>query len=317
MADINIGQLAATTMENYHDTMVDNIFQKHALLNHLRENGGTKMYDGGTKIRVPVMYGSNNTVKAFSGIDSLNLDYQEGIDSAEFDYKFYDVSVVFSLTDQLMNQGKSQVIDLLKGKIKQAELSLSERLNNDLYNGAAADTKEVTGLDTIVEDSGTYGGINGTTYTWWRSYIDDTAEALSFSDMRTAKNTANNGNGGSKVSLIVTTQTLYEKFFSLLTASYQMNPVMTKETKRLADASFTAVEFEGVPVTFDEACTAGSMFFINVDNFKLGIMNGADFKAVKKAEPADQHISVQHIVFGGNTVVDRRASLAALKNKTA
>jgi hypothetical protein len=46
-------------------------------------------------------------------------------------------------------------------------------------------------------------------------------------------------------------------------------------------------------------------------------MNGADFKTVKKAEPADQHISVQHIVFGGNTVVDRRASLAALKNKTA
>ena len=61
-----------------------------------------------------------------------------------------------------------------------------------------------------------------------------------------------------------------------------MNPVMTKETKRLADASFTAVEFEGVPVTFDESCSAGSMYFINVDNFKLGIMNGADFKTVKK-----------------------------------
>lgn len=317
MADINLGQIAATTMENYHDTLVDNIFKKHALLNHLKENGGTKMYDGGRKIRVPVMYGSNSTVKAFSGTDSLDLTYQEGVDAAEYDYKFYDVSVVFSFTDSLLNQGKSQVIDLLKGKIKQAELSLAERLNDDLYNGADSDAKEVTGLETIVDDNGTYGGINGTSYAWWRSYVDDTAEALSFADIRTAKNTANNGNGGSKVSLIVTTQTLYEKFFSLLTASYQMNPVMTKETKRLADASFTAVEFEGVPVTFDESCSAGSMYFINVDNFKLGIMNGADFKTVKKAEPADQHISVQHIVFGGNTVVDRRASLAALKNKTA
>lgn len=314
---VNIGQLAATTIENYHDTMVDNIFQKHALLNHLKENGGTKSYDGGTKIRVPVMHGSNSTVKAFSGTDTLDLSYQEGIDAAEFDYKMYDVSVTFTLEDKLKNQGKSQIIDLLKGKIKQAELSLSERLNNDLYNGAASDSKEITGLDTIVAASGIYGGINGTSYSWWTSYVDDTSEALSFADIRTAKNSANNGNGGSKISLMVTTQTLYEKFMSLITTNYQMNPVMTKETKRLADASFTAVEFEGVPVTYDEACTSGSFFLINVENFKLGIMKGADFQLVKKAEPADQHVSVQHIVFMGNTVVDRRHSLAALKNKTA
>ncbi len=147
--------------------------------------------------------------------------------------------------------------------------------------------------------------------------MEATGEPLSFGKVRTAKNTANNGNGGSKVSIIVTTQTLYEKFFALLTAAYQMNPMMTKETKRLADASFTAIEFEGVPVTYDEQCTAGAMYFINVDNLKLGIMEGADFQPVKKAEPADQHISVQHIVFGGNTVVDRRASLAKLTGKTA
>ena len=88
---------------------------------------------------------------------------------------------------------------------------------NDLYNGAASDAKEVTGLETIVDDMVQYGGINGTTYDWWRSYVDDTSEALSFADIRTAKEHSNNGNGGSKVSLIVTTQTLYEKFFSLLT----------------------------------------------------------------------------------------------------
>jgi hypothetical protein len=263
------------------------------------------------------MYGTNSTVKAFSGVDTLDLTYQEGMDAAEYDYKFYDVSIVFTLTDRLMNSGREQVIDLLKGKIRQAELSLAERLNDDLYNGAASDSKEVTGLETIVAASGTYGDINGTTYTWWRSYVDDDAEALDFADLRTAKNTANNGNGGSNVSLIMTNQTLYEKMFALLTSTYQMNPIVTKEARRLADASFTVLEFEGVPVSYDEACTSGAVYLINKDNFKLGIMRGADFQPVKKAEPADQHISVQHIVFGGNTVVDRRASLAKLINKTA
>lgn len=314
MADVNLGQIAATTLENYHDTMVDNIFKKHALLNHLKNNGGVKLYDGGRNIRVPVMYGVNSTVKTFTGVDTLDLTYQEGIDAAEYDYKFYDVSVVFTLTDSLLNSGKSQVIDLLKGKIKQAEMSLAERLNNDLYNGSAA--TEITGLDSIIDDTGTIGDIAGSTYTWWRSYVDDTAEALTFADMRVAKNTANNGNGGSKVSIITTTQALYEKMFSLLTTNYQMNPIVTKETKRLADASFSVLEFEGVPVSYDEQATAGSVYFINVDNFKLGIHKDANFKAIKKSEPTDQHIDVQHIVFAGNTVVDRRASLAKLVAKT-
>lgn len=124
------------------------------------------MYDGGTKIRVPVMYGQNSTVKAFSGTDTLDLTYQSGMDAAEYDYKFYDVSIVFTLTDRLMNKGRSQVIDLLKGKIKQAELSLAERLNGDLYSGAASDPKEVTGIATAINNTGTYGAIAGSTHTW-------------------------------------------------------------------------------------------------------------------------------------------------------
>ena len=42
MANVNIGELAASTMEFYHPSMVDNIFKKHALLDHLKQNGGIK-----------------------------------------------------------------------------------------------------------------------------------------------------------------------------------------------------------------------------------------------------------------------------------
>lgn len=314
MADVNLGQLAATTIENYHDTMVDNIFKKHALLDHLKSNDGVKYYDGGKQVRVPLMYGTNSTVKTFSGTDTLDLTYQEGIDAAQYDWGFYDVSVVFTLTDSLQNKGKEQVVDLLKGKIKQAELSLAEKINTDLISGT--DSKGIIGLDTAIAASGTYGGINGTTYTWWRSNVDADTVTQAFADLRVCKNTANNGNGGSKVSLILTTQALYEKMFALLTSTYSFNPVATKETKRLADASFSVLEFEGVPVVYDEAATTGCTYLINKDNAKLGIMRGADFQPIKKAEPADQHISVQHIVFGGQLVVDRRASLAKMTGKT-
>lgn len=314
---VNIGELAATTLDFYEKSLADNIFKRHVLLNHFQKNGGTKMYPGGKSIRVPLMYSANTTVKAFDGLDALDLTYQDSVDAAEYDYKFYDVSIVFTLVDELKNSGPQQILNLLEAKIKQAEMSLAERINNDFFNGAASDSKEITGLDTIVASSGTYGDINGSAYTWWRASVDSTGETLSIADMRTQKNNANEGSGGARVSIIMTDQTLYEKYHSLLTASYVMNMPLSSEGKRLGDGGFTGVEFEGIPVRYDEDCTAGSMFFLNTENLKLGIHSDANFKVMKKAEPTDQHVAVQHIVFAGNTVCDRRASLAKLSSKTA
>lgn len=314
---VNIGELAATTLDFYEKSLADNIFKRHVLLNHFQKNGGTKMYPGGKSIRVPLMYSANTTVKAFDGLDALDLTYQDTVDAAEYDYKFYDVSIVFTLVDELKNSGPQQILNLLEAKIKQAEMSLAERINNDFFNGAASDAKEITGLDTIVASSGTYGDINGSSYTWWRASVDSTSETLSIADMRTQKNNANEGSGGARVSIIMTDQTLYEKYHSLLTASYVMNMPLSSEGKRLGDGGFTGVEFEGIPVRYDEDCTAGSMFFLNTENLKLGIHSDANFKVMKKAEPTDQHVAVQHIVFAGNTVCDRRASLAKLSSKTA
>jgi hypothetical protein len=222
---------------------------------------------------------------------------------------------VFTLEDELKNSGEPQVMSLLEAKIKQAELSLSEAINTDLFSGAATDG-DIVGLDTIISTTTTIGSISGSAYSWWQGNVDSTGETLSLSDMRNIKNSCNNGNGGSNVSMIVTTQTLFQKYHSLLTASYQMNPVV-KETRRLGDAGFTAVEFEGVPLTYDESATSGSMYFINKDNFKLGIHRDANFARKRKAEPADQHVAVEHIVFMGQTVVDRRKSLGLLSSKTA
>lgn len=315
MASPNIGELAATTMEFYHKTMVDNIFKKHALLNHLKNNGGTKLYPGGKSIRVPVMYSTNSTVMTFSGAQSLDLTYQDVADAAEYDYEMYNASITLTMEDELKNSGPSQVLPLIEAKIRQAELSLAERINSDLMTGTTADG-EIIGLDTIISTSTALGNISASANSWWRGNVDATSETLSVADMRTIKNSCNNGNGGSNVSIIMTTQTLYEKYHSLLTATYQMNQPVA-ESRRLGDAGFTAVEFEGVPLTYDESATSGSMYFINKDNFKLGIHRDANFKRVKKAEPADKHLFVEHIVFMGATVVDRRKSLGLLSNKTA
>lgn len=316
MSDVNIGQLAATTLDKYQGKMVDNIFKSHALLNHLKNNGGTTTFSGGRKLVAPLMYGTNSTVQTFDGTDTLDTTYQDGIDAAEYDWKFYNASITFTLTDKVKNRGKEQVLSLLKSKVKQAENSLAERINSDLISGT--DAKGLVGLDTLIGTTTTVGNISGSTNDWWRSYVDSDAEALAFADLRVAKNTAQNGMPGSRVSMILTTQALYEKMFSLLTATYEFSPLMasSKEGKRLADASFQVLEFEGIPVAYDESMTAGVVHLINKECYKLGILSDMNFKVVNKSEPSDQHVSLQHIVFGGAAFTDRRKGLAKLTAKT-
>lgn len=312
----NLSELAATTIENYKPALQDNIFKKHALLDHLNNNGGVEMKEGGTKLRVPVMPYDSSSGQYFSGMDTLDLSYQDTVDAAEYDWRFFNQSIVFTKTDEMKNRGKQAVISLIKAKIMQAEGAIRETIAGDLFNGSDA-SGEIIGLDTVI-GTGTYAGIAGGTYTWWQSTVDSTAETLSIADMRTAKNSANNGNGGSKVSLIVTTQTLFEKYHGLLTATYQMNqPVPTAESRRIGDAGFTSVEFEGVPMVYDEQATSGAMYFINVDNYKLAMMEGGNFSIEDANSPANQHIVVKHILFAGQTYTDRRDSLAKLINKTA
>lgn len=314
MADVNLGVLASTTLQNYRETLADNIFKENVLMNHYKANGGVEYKDGGRQIVVPLMYGKNSTAMAFSGADTLDLTYQTGIDAATYEWRYYDVSAVITLEDELKNSGKSQIIDLVKAKIMQAENSLKELINQDMFSGTAA-SKEIDGVETAV-GTGTYGGIAGGTYSWWQSYVNSTSEVLAIDQIRTGMNTVNNGAGGSKCSVMVTTQPLHEKYESLLAANLQHEVGSSSEINRLGDAGFGRLGFRGVPVVYDEQVATGNWFFLNPKNSKIVIHKDADFRVVKKAEPADQHVSVQHIVTSLQFVVNRRKSLGKLTGKT-
>lgn len=314
MADVNLGTLASTTLQNYSKTLNDNIFKENVLMNHLKENGGVEYKDGGRRIDVPLMYGTNGTVQTFTGAQELDVTPQTGIDTATYDWALYNVSVVFTKEEELKNSGKSQIIDLLKAKIMQAENSLKERFNNDLFNGVAA-SGEMVGLDTAI-GTGTYGGIAGATYTWWNAYVEATAGALSVADIRTGMNTVNNGAGGGKCSIMVTTQVLHQKYESLLSATLQYSTTTTKEMKRIGDAGFYALGFRGVPVVYDEAATAGVFYFLNPQNLKITMHKDANFEVIKKGEPTNQHVSIQHIMAMAQVTINRRASLGKLTGRT-
>jgi surface antigen len=315
MATVNLGLLLSTTLKKHRKNLVDNIHQSNAVFYALKNAGAIKEEDGGERIVQPIMYGKNSTAASYSGYDLLDVTAQEGIDAAEFNWKQYSASITISGEEERKNAGrKEKMVDILDARTKQAEMSLTEELVEGVFSdGTGNSSKDLTGLKAMVSESGTYGGINSGTYTWWASYVEDTADTLSASYMRTAFNTPSLG-GKDTPDLIVTTQTLFEKYESLLTATIQMQ---AEGTKKMADGGFQTLEYKGQPIVWDEQCTLGYMYFLNTNHMKLVVHKDANFDISSFVKPENQDARVAQILFMGNLTCDRRKSFGLLTGKTA
>lgn len=316
MADPNVGLLLSTTLKNYRKTLIDNIHKSNAVFFYLKENGNIKEEDGGERIVVPLMYGKNSTARSYSGYEQLDTTPQTGIDSAEFNWKQYSVSISISGEEERKNAGRNKIIDILEARTKQAEMSLTEQLSTGLFSdGTGNSSKDLTGLEAMVSNAGTYGGINSATFTWWQAGVSTTSTALSLSDMRNAFNTASVG-GKDTPDLIVTTQSLYQSYEGTLTPTTATGYFPTPGTKKLADGGFQALEFKGVPVVWDELCPSGTVYFLNTKHMKLIAHKDANFQTTDFVKPENQDARTAQVLWMGNLTCDRRKSFYKMQNRT-
>ena len=73
--------LLSTTLDAFmgSGTMFDNIFKDSAFLAMLRMSDAVDTQNGGERIRAPLMYQTNSTVKSYSGADTLDTTIQDGM----------------------------------------------------------------------------------------------------------------------------------------------------------------------------------------------------------------------------------------------
>lgn len=302
----NFDTLATTTLVKYADkTLIDNIFQSNALFylmagtEKVRNAGGRgyKELDGGLKIVEPLLYATNSTAGSYSGYDVLDTDPQEGMTNAEFDWKQYSVSVSISGAEKRKNSGETAVLNLLEGKIMQAEMSLIETLNGDLFtDGTGNSSKDLTGLVLAVDSAGTYGNIVRTTETWWSAQETAVTGPLTIDVMRTKYNDCSNGYNKDHPELIVTDQDEYEAYEA------KLQPDMRFADNKLGDAGFENLKFKGAQIVFDEQCNAGVMYFLNMKYLGLRVHKDARFSVTDEQRPVDQDAFVKQILFMGNLV---------------
>lgn len=310
--------LLSTTLYNYVPTLENNVFNKRPLLNWLKNKSRIRTFDGGARIVVPIVEGTNSTAGFYSMYDTLPTTPQDGMTAAEYLWRQAAVSIAIAGLEKGQNKGKSQLINLLEAKTMQAEESLANTLNTAFFS-ATGPTGAMSGLGLLVDATGTVGGLDQGSHANWAAYEENTAAPLTIGYMSTAWNGIALG-GDDTPDFVVTTQTLWEKYESLL------QPQLRYSDPATADAGFTNLLYRGAPVCFDAACSAATtgytfdttpMYFLNSKHIFIAKHSDTWFSPTGFKSNTNQDATYAQILCYGNLVTNCRRRLGKLTAKTA
>lgn len=341
--------LLSTTLDAMRKQMIDNIFKKAAFLAYLREFSGIGHQNGGERIRIPLMYGDNSTVKTHGGYSIIDTTPQEGMTTAFYPWAEIAGSISISRLEERQNSGEAAILNLLENKIKQAEMTIREKLNSDLILGTVSSNtfvqdqadngaygvqplgyfiRKVPSTDPTTTD---VGNIAGDTYSWWRHVVadassDSTPTAGKFginvttrsgllAALKRTYNFCARGTGGAP-DLSIMDQISFETYESALDDKVRYN------NTKMADMGFDTIKLKGATCIWDElvpdlesgtaAVTRGTAFFLNTDYYGLTIDSETDFITTPFIEPENQTAKTAKVLFMGNTTCSNLRKQGAL-----
>lgn len=339
--------LLSTTLMAYRDTLYDNIFKDSAYLSYLRMSDAVKKQNGGERIAMPLMYEKNATVKSYQGEEILDTTIQDGITTAFYDWREIGGTISITRKEERQNSGEGRLINLLESKIKQAEMSVRETLNQQLVAGTVSGATFVPGNSakdlnplgyfmrkanaTDPTTGGNVGNIAGATYSWWRhqtavvdSGTKDTGNAFAINvstyagwkaALRRMYNYCSRGSGGSP-DMVMMDQVSFETYENALDTQIRY------QNTKMADMGFDTIKLRGATCIWDEqvpdidngtaAITSGTAFFLNTKFYNLVIDSETDIITTPFVEPENQTVKTAKILFMGNAACSNLRKLGVV-----
>jgi|TARA_R110000868_G_scaffold67985_2_gene201257 hypothetical protein len=278
-ANSSVSDIIATNIQSRTGELADNVTNNNALLRKLKERGNVKNFSGGNVILQEIMYNDSttNNTNSYSGYEVLNVGQNSPISAAQFSITQYASAISISGLEMIQNSGKEAIIDLLDGRMSVAEAQLMNRIGGDVYlDGTGNSGKNLTGLGAAVPDapsSGTYGGIDRATFSFWRSVkysgVTDGGSAVSASNIQGYMDAlaVQLIRGTDKPDLIVADNNYYKLYLQ----SMQSIQRVTDSASSSAGAGFASLKYYGAGMASDvvldggvgSAATANHMWFLN------------------------------------------------------
>lgn len=327
MPTVNQGQDIATVWENVMGKEPnDNIFTSRALFYALGEKGFKEEADGGRLIEFPLEYAENSTFKSYDELEQLDTTRVNVFDCARYDWKIHAGTVVFGDLEKLKAAGGSSKIgDYVEAKLNNARDSHIADLNRAAFlDGTGNGSKNIDGLTKIIPEtptSGTVGGINRATFTFWRNQATSgTKTTTAFDNLRSAMrstyNLCSDGGVENAPTAAITSRTVFEGYEGLLTTYERYNK---DDGNRGASQDWNAkkLQYKGIPVFYDEDCSpSDQLYFVNPKFLKVAYLKGAWMKMKEPVEPANQLSQVYRLFTVANMGTNNSRRLGCVYNIT-
>lgn len=318
MADVVRGQNVAAAWEAYVGAdPVDNIFQRHWLLEQLRANGSFEKQNG-VVIRHNLEYALNPNVKFISEFETLTVSRPDTFDNAEFTWKFVGGDVPMSDFERGITAGGAAKFDLEARKLANLKSTIEEKTNTSFFgDGTGTSSKEFGGLQLIVSSTpttGTVGLINRQTFSFFRNQqITGSNTGTAFNNllasMTNSYNSCSNGIGEQNPTFSVTTQTVFEAYESL-TPTIERLVRDSPSDKLVRGFKGQNVMFKDIPVGYDNACPAATLYILNNRNLHFIYMQW--MKGEAAVRPSDGFWDVFKVLTIGNLTTDNPRRLGVV-----
>ncbi len=277
----NVSDIISTTLERRRGKVADNVSYNNAGFYRLKKKGNSDTIDGGRIIYEELSFAANPNGGWFTGYEILPVAPADVISAAEFSWKQYAVSVVISGAEQRMNSGREGLIKLVSARVKVAESTMANDMAAGLWSdGTGSGGKQLTGLGAAVPEdptTGTYGGIDRATWTFWQPYHAHTGGVAASGTIQGFMNTAwvNLVRGTDHPDIILADNYAFSAYLaSLQTIQRFTDP-------ELAKLGFTTIKYMNADVVLDGGvggyATAQRMVFLNTDYIFLRSHSDANF----------------------------------------
>jgi hypothetical protein len=307
MAEPTTNNLVTTTINNYHRELADNVSNSNAVTALLKQNGRQRVVEGGKVISTPLTY-AEETFAWYSGTELLSRAVKETISEADYAPANAVASVTLSGPDLAKNRSKERIVNLLEGKLTNAESTMKNNVTKAIY-GDGTVAKSFAGLKAMVTDAGTgiVGGIDSTTWVFWKNQFQSIARAtgLQYPALKAGLNALwmKLIRGTEHPDLVVMDAEVYSTYESGL-----------QENQRYADPTlgklgFETLKYKSAAVVFDGAATGlVGGYMLNTKFLKFEIYSGYDFEMLDLPDQSpDMDAVTRHIGFMGCLTLSNRA----------
>jgi hypothetical protein len=258
-----VAQLDAATIA-YYLPLVNNIYKDDPLIKALMSK--SRKVDGGTPIKVPLINSQSVSGGAYGKNDTLTITHHDLITENEYVWTMYWKGNSLNKVDVMFNKpSKTQIVNLLTTTMQSIKDDMQDTLATDLEAGGAVDAEHMISIHQYLDyvNHATVGKIDRSTAegAFFRSNLTSSAGALTY-EMLTTKMNDCKKYGKKYPDLIVTTQAIWEKLYSLNFAKVgfmnQQQPI-----------SDTGPKYWGTDIMWSDKVPSGEIQFINTTHMFL------------------------------------------------